>query len=78
MKRRGRRHLPKVHEPIAPSGFEHSAFTVEGTIERAGAFTRGVSAHPQTKQRRIARVVVAGFVVLFVVALLIPLLSRVL
>lgn len=61
MKRRGRRHLPKVRGQLAPLGFEHSAFTFEGTIERAGAFARGVATYPRTGQRRAARIAVAVF-----------------
>jgi hypothetical protein len=53
MKHRGRRHLDKVRGgPLTPSGFERSAWTWEGSLDRAGAFVRGLSADSRDSQRR--------------------------
>ena len=42
MKRKGRRHLPKVPDDVdGQLGFQYGAWTPMGTIERAGAFARG-------------------------------------
>jgi hypothetical protein len=67
MKRRGRKHLPKVEGPIAPTGFEHSPYTFEGTVERMGAFARGVNARRRAHGRaRVFGIALLGFVLLII------------
>jgi hypothetical protein len=54
MKRRGRRRLPKIHGSAdARSGFEHGAYTVEGTVSRMGAFSRGWNERGLTRRQSV-------------------------
>jgi hypothetical protein len=50
--------------PMADDGFpdfRHGQFTVEGEIERAGAFARGANRSPRTQRRvRVALFVIFG------------------
>ena len=77
MRRKGRRHLQKVpHQPSEPIGLEHGASTVEGTVERMGAFTRGVKRlKPTSGGRWTSRLVVGAIAVLLLVAFLTPIIK---
>jgi hypothetical protein len=74
MKRKGRKHLPEVDPPVAPTGFERSAYTFEGTVDRMGAFARGVNA--RKRGRMPVRLVILVWVALVVLVMLVPILAR--
>jgi hypothetical protein len=75
-KRRGRRHLPKVQNgALVPSGFERGAWTWEGTLDRAGAFVRGLSADSRDSRRRL-RFQAWGFVAILLLLAAVALLTR--
>jgi hypothetical protein len=69
MKRKGRRHLPKISgEASGTLGFQHSAWTPPGQIERARGFAQGLMTESRRSRRefRVFGVVFLGIVVLFV------------
>jgi hypothetical protein len=77
MNRKGRSSLPKVHQDApAPTGFEHGAYTIEGNVERMGAFARGVN-RTSGAGRWTTRIVVAAFALLLLAAVLVPLVKSV-
>jgi hypothetical protein len=76
IKRRGRRHLPKLRDGrLVPSGFERGAWTWEGTLDRAGAFVRGLSADSRDSQRRL-RIQARGFELILLLMAAVALLAH--
>ncbi len=75
-KRRGRRHLRKLpNGALVPSGFERGAWTWEGTLDRAGAFVRGLSADSRDSRRRL-RYQTWGFLAILLLMATVAVLAR--
>jgi hypothetical protein len=75
--RKRRDHLPEVQQDDpAPLGRDHGAYTIEGNVERMGDFARGVNRR-RGAARPVTRMVVGAFVLLLLVAMLVPIIARV-
>ena len=75
-RRSKRRRLPRVDGPVDLTAFgsQHSAYTIEGRIERVGQFARGAKSASKEQWRFVGRLfigMIGALVVLSIIAKLV-------